>query len=111
MVGSAAYSSLTGSTPAVVSPEIYNIELPRAGVDAVTISDSLSSGAIKSVTSPARRAINAGLDLLLYGQGDPAGTTAYGQLLTDEQHGVLSRTRVAVAAAKIAALKRNLNLE
>lgn len=111
MVSSAAYSSLTGSTPAVLSSQIYDSELPRAGVAAVTISDDLQAPAIANLVSPARRAINAGLDLLLYGQNGLAANAAYDRLLVEASDGRLRASRIVAAAGKIRALKRSLNLE
>jgi beta-N-acetylhexosaminidase len=110
MVSSASYPSLTGATPAVLSPKIYRAVLPKDGVDAVTISDSFESGAIAAVQSPALRAINAGLDMVMYPDYESTSAAAYARLLADLQAGALSPHRVRAAAARVLTLKRNLGL-
>jgi beta-N-acetylhexosaminidase len=109
MISSADYPRLTGSyTPAVLSPEIYNQELPAASVSAPTISDDLDAGAIANLRTPARRAIDAGLDLLLYAQNEASSSAAYAQLLADLGEGRIDRTKVVRAAAAVTTLKRTL---
>jgi beta-N-acetylhexosaminidase len=108
MVGSAIYPTLTGSAPAVMSPLTYSRELPKAGASGVTISDALETPAIESHTTPARRSIVAGLDLLLYAKTEAAAAEAYGRLLEDVRRGAIKRQRVREAAAAIVALKREL---
>jgi beta-N-acetylhexosaminidase len=109
MISSAGYPSLTANTaPAVLSPEIYRDELSGANVHAVTISDDLDTPAIATQRTPALRAIDAGLDLLLYAQTEASSSDAYAKLLADLQAGALSRSRVVQAAASVLALKRSL---
>lgn len=106
MVSSAGYPSLTGSdTPAVLSPEVYEHELPAAGVQAPTISDDLDTPAIADLQTPARRAINAGLDMLLYAQTEASSAEAYPQLLTDLSDGSVREANILHAAAEIGMLK------
>jgi beta-N-acetylhexosaminidase len=108
MVSNAIYPALTGELPAVMSPLTYGREMAAAGVDGVTISDDLETPAIAAQTTPARRAINAGLDLLLYATAEATSATAYPRLLSDLRSGRIDAERVQVAAAKILALKASL---
>jgi beta-N-acetylhexosaminidase len=109
MVSNAIYPDLTGESPAVMSPLTYSRELAAAGVDGVvTISDDLETPAIAAQTTPARRAIDAGLDLLLYATAESTSATAYSRLLSDLRGGRIDAGRVQAAAAKILALKASL---
>jgi beta-N-acetylhexosaminidase len=108
MVNSAIYPALSGNQPAVMSPLIYESELPRAGAHGVTISDDLETPAIQAQTAPARRSINAGLDLLLYARSESTSAEAYARLLEDLHTNSLSSREVESAASKILALKGQL---
>lgn len=110
MVSSATYPALTGPLPAVMSATTYGRELPLAvpGGRPVTISDDLQSPAITSQSSPARHAIDAGLDLLMYAQTEEGSAAAYDGLLPEVREGVVSDTRVRAAYEAITALKRRL---
>jgi beta-N-acetylhexosaminidase len=109
MVSSASYPNLTGSVPAVLSRATY-AQLRADGSDAVTISDDFETRALATQPSPARRAIDAGLDLVLYAQSEAVAEGAYGQLYQDTRTGALSPARVRAAATKLLALKRSLGL-
>jgi beta-N-acetylhexosaminidase len=110
MISSARYPGLAASLPAVMSPAIYRRELPLAirGSLPVTISDDLQSPAIESQDAPARHAIDAGLDLLLYAQTEQASADAYGKLLDELSSGVISPDHLRVANRLIEALKSHL---
>jgi beta-N-acetylhexosaminidase len=108
MVSSAVYPALTGELPAVMSPRTYSRELPIAGVSGVTISDDLGAPPIAAQAAPARRAIAAGLDLLLYAGAESASVGAYRRLLSELRNGRLDAERLQGAAAKILALKASL---
>jgi beta-N-acetylhexosaminidase len=110
MVSSASYDQLTGSTPAVLSPSIYHTVMARDGIDAVTISDSFQSGAISAQRSPASKAINAGLDMVMYPDDEAASRNAYKVLVHDAEHGSLDAARVRDAAKKVLTLKAHLGL-
>ncbi len=110
MVSSASYASLTGPTPAVMSPYVYHTLMPADRIDAVTISDDFDAPAIAGLSDPAERAINAGLDLVLYARTTASTSSSYQQLLEDAQQGSLSAERVQAAAQKVLALKRALGL-
>jgi beta-N-acetylhexosaminidase len=110
MVSSAIYPALTGPLPAVMSPLTYDRELRIAVPDrpVLTISDDLQAPALADQTSPARQAIEAGLDLAMYAQTEEASTGAYQTLLTDVRHGQINPGRVRAAAHAIETLKRTL---
>lgn len=110
MVSSASYLHLTRHTPAVLSGKIYHRILPGYGVTALTISDSFESGAISGLRTPARRSLNAGLDMVMYPGTEGASRYAYSVLLADARAGTLHRTRVRAAAARVLALKRALGI-
>lgn len=110
MISSASYPSLTGSAPAVVSPEIYTHELPIAIGHAgqLTISDALDTPALAGQKAPALRAIDAGLDLALFPGSEQESATAYRQLLSDARHGSLPQSRLRSAVYAVEALKRRV---
>jgi beta-N-acetylhexosaminidase len=110
MVSSAIYPTLSGPLPAVMSPAIYQRELPLAtqSSSTLTISDDLQTPAIASQLSPARRAIDAGLDVLLYAETEHASADAYARLLAEARRGLVSTSRIAAANRAIAAIKRQL---
>lgn len=110
MVSSASYSHLTGRLPAVMSPFIYHTLMPRDHIRAVTVSDTLQGGAIAPWKDPARRAIAAGVDMVMYPQSEAAALSDYRGLLGDLSRGTLSASRVQQAAAAVLTLKRNLGL-
>jgi beta-glucosidase-like glycosyl hydrolase len=110
MISSASYPSLTGSAPAVVSPEIYTHELPIAigHTGQLTISDALDTPALAGLRAPALRAIDAGLDLALFPGSEQESATAYRQLLSDARHGSLPQSRLRSAVHAVEALKRRV---
>ncbi|MGH2879947.1 MAG: glycoside hydrolase family 3 N-terminal domain-containing protein [Solirubrobacteraceae bacterium] len=110
MISSAAYPSLTGtSLPAVMSPEIYRDELPTAThVQPLTISDDLQTPAVLAHAHPARRGIEAGLDLLMYAQSEAGSITAYRQLLALAQEKAIGSARIREAYEAIALYKQFL---
>ena len=111
MVSSAVYPNLTGPLPAVMSPLTYQGELrtvvPSRGV--LTVSDDLQAPALSGQTSPARRAIAAGLDLAMYARTEAASASAYRTLLADLRRGDISAERIRGADQAIQALKGRLD--
>jgi hypothetical protein len=107
MVSSAIYPGLSGPLPAVMTRAIYDRELPLAtrSSSTVTISDDLETPAIAGQLSPARQAINAGLDVLLYAETEQASSDAYARLLVEARSGLLSTTRIEAANREIAKIK------
>jgi beta-N-acetylhexosaminidase len=112
MVSSASYTDLTGSTPAVLAPRIYSQVIPRDGITGVLISDDFESRAIAAVASsgPARTAINAGLDMLMYAVRESAALRTYSILVADARNGLLSRRRLLAASDRVLQLKAHLGL-
>lgn len=112
MISSASYLHLTGSLPAVLDPKIYAQVLPRDGVTALPISDDFESGAINAVSThgPARTAINAGLDMVMYADYESVALSAYTTLLADAHDGALNRNRVQAASERVLQLKSSLGL-
>ncbi len=111
MIDSAIYPRLTGTAqPAVLSAEIYREELPYAtgGVEPLTISDDLQTSTILNESAPAQRALNAGLDLLMYAQTETGSATAYSRLLSAVRSGALNRDRLATANQALGAFKHLL---
>jgi beta-glucosidase-like glycosyl hydrolase len=110
MVSSAIYPALSGPLPAVMAPAIYHRELPLAikGAHDVTISDDLQAGAIAAQLAPARRAVNAGLDMAMYAQTQQASANAFATLLREAESGAVSMSRIQGADQTIMSLKRLL---
>jgi beta-N-acetylhexosaminidase len=107
MLSSAVYPRLTGRAPAVLTRRAY-AELPRRGAWPVTISDALETPALARHRTPARRALTAGLDLLLYAHTEAASAAAYRILLADARAGRLPRARIDQAAKRVLRLKARL---
>jgi beta-N-acetylhexosaminidase len=110
MISSASYAHLTGSKPAVLSSTTYRRLLPSDDVKAVTISDSFESGAIRPWSAPARTAIGAGLDMVMYPDSEADTLHAASALVADVHAGHLSAQRVKQATAAVLALKAKLGL-
>ena len=108
MLSSAVYPQLTGSEPAVLTRRTYARELPRRGAWPITISDALETPALARQRTPARRALTAGLDLLLYANTEQGSATAYRILLADARAGRIPRARVVEAAKRVLQLKAYL---
>jgi beta-N-acetylhexosaminidase len=112
MISSASYRHLTGAMPAVLDPKIYSQALPQDNVTALPISDDFESGAIRAVAplGPAKTAINAGLDMVMYSAYESVALSAYSKLLADAEDGALNRGRVQAASDRVLALKQRLGL-
>jgi beta-N-acetylhexosaminidase len=108
MVSSAIYPSLTGPLPAVMSSLTYTRELrfvaPQANVP--TISDDLQAPGLDSQSTPARTAINAGLDIAMYAQTEDGSAEAYQLLEQDVADGQISAERLREAGQAIMRLKQ-----
>jgi beta-glucosidase-like glycosyl hydrolase len=109
MLSNASYTSLTGSTPALMSSSTY-AALSRNRATGVTISDSLDAGALARQFHPGLRAVRAGLDLLLYTGSESQVEQAYTGLSKYARDGVVSPERVEQAARAVLALKKALGL-
>lgn len=106
MVASATYSSSTSDDPAVLNPSIYRRDLPAVGFAGVTISDDLETPALAGYDRLERRAVRAGLDLLLYARNESAALTAYARLLGDARAKRLDLSQIQESAERIRVLKR-----
>ncbi|HEX2087875.1 MAG TPA: glycoside hydrolase family 3 N-terminal domain-containing protein [Solirubrobacteraceae bacterium] len=109
MLSSAVYPRLLGPEPAVLTRATFARELPRRGAWPVTISDALDTPALANEPTPARRALVAGLDLLLYANTEDASARAYRILLADARAGRIPRRRLEDAAKRVLRLKAFLN--
>lgn len=110
MMSSAVYPKLTGPLPASMSWAAYHRELRIAVPNGspVTISDDLQTPSIAGEAAPARTAIDAGLDLLLYAQTGRGSAEAYSRLLTDADDHALDLRHVRSASERIMALKQRV---
>jgi beta-N-acetylhexosaminidase len=112
MISSASYPALRGlNVPAVLAPRTYKRELQAAHITLPAVSDDLDAPAIASLKAPARRALNAGLDLLLYAKDEQSSLVAYRRLEQDLRAGSLSSARVLDAAAAVSRLKALIRTE
>jgi beta-N-acetylhexosaminidase len=109
MLSSAVYPRLTGDAPAVLTAATYRRELPRDGDWPVTISDALETPALANQGRPARRALTAGLDMLLYANTEQGSAQAYSILLRDARAGRIPRARIEEAAKRVLRLKAFLS--
>jgi beta-N-acetylhexosaminidase len=105
MMSSARYPALLGQVPAVLTPRSYNLLLRDAGGRPLTVSDDLETPAVTAERAPVRRAVLAGLDLLLFARTEAASARAYRGLLAQVGVGAIPRSRIRDAAARILALK------
>jgi beta-N-acetylhexosaminidase len=106
MVSSAVYPALDPSgRPAVFSPRIVSGLLRgQLGFTGVIVSDTLTAPAAERVPHAPTRAIEAGLDLLLFGS-ESASEHAYATLAADAATSASLRTHLAASADRIRALK------
>jgi beta-glucosidase-like glycosyl hydrolase len=93
-----------------MSPLTYRRELRIVNPQAapLTISDDLQAPALNDQIAPARRAINAGLDLALYAQTEAASASAYHVLVHNALRGRISTSQIREAASAIQALKASV---
>jgi beta-N-acetylhexosaminidase len=108
MVSNAAYPTLdpTG-LPAAISPAIVDGLLRRhLGFEGVVITDAFSTPAPAAHGDAPRRAISAGVDMLLYSDSERSSARAYTSLLREAGTKALPRARLAQSYARVIALKR-----
>lgn len=110
MMSNASYPALdrTGA-PAVFSHAITGLLRGQLGFDGVVVSDALDAGAVTSVADEPRRALAAGVDLLLYSR-TTASEAAYAELARDAARSAAVRAELAAAVRRIDALKAWLGL-
>ncbi len=107
MLSSAAYPALDIPRQAVLVPRTYAL-LSGLGFRGLTVSDALDTPSFAETPRPARQAVQAGLDVLLYSSGEEPARLAYDQLLADVRAGRLSRERVEQAARRVLGYKARL---
>lgn len=107
MLSSASYPSLGIRRPAVLASRTYRL-LADQGVTGITISDAFDTPAIEAQDRPAFQAVRAGLDVLLFTDGEQPARVAYTRLLADVRAGRLSRDRVQDAARRIVDFKAGM---
>jgi beta-N-acetylhexosaminidase len=107
MVSSAKYPALGISKPASLTPEAYAL-LGKTGFRGLTITDAYDTVAIKGYKNAPMRAMEAGADLILFGQKTTGATRSYDKLLAAAQAGEIKKSELIAAADRILALKRQL---
>jgi beta-N-acetylhexosaminidase len=106
MLSNAAYPALDPSgRPACMSRRIVTEELRGAvGFAGVTISDALSTPAVRAVPDPYVKVANAGTDMLLF-SSETRSAAAFTRLVAAARSGALDRDQTIDSAARIRALK------
>ncbi|MFY9487957.1 MAG: glycoside hydrolase family 3 N-terminal domain-containing protein [Solirubrobacterales bacterium] len=100
MLASATYPSLGIRVPAVLSPATYEL-LADTGFSGLTISDALDTPSLAEQKNHQRRAVNAGLDLLLYAQTKHAASRAFRRLAADARSGTIAEQALRDSATRI----------
>ncbi|MGZ5309488.1 MAG: glycoside hydrolase family 3 N-terminal domain-containing protein [Solirubrobacterales bacterium] len=109
MLSTAIYPALGSGDPAAWAAPIVRNELRgRLGFDGVTITNDLEGQAVKAVLPPDRaaaRALNAGVDVVLFARGVGTSQGAYEALLAQAKKGKISRQTLEASYGRITALK------
>lgn len=107
MLSSARYPKLGSRRAAVFAPVAYEM-LAETGFGGLTISDAFETPSIVNQRGRERRAIGAGLDIVLYGQAHNLARAAYKRLVTDARAGRIETTDLRTSADRILELKQRL---
>ncbi|WP_241005397.1 glycoside hydrolase family 3 protein [Nocardioides sp. zg-1228] len=95
-------TAIAPGVPASMAPEVYDLLREDLGFEGVAITDSLGMGAVGGRPTPALQALQAGADLLLM----PVDTaTTHGIVADAIDSGLVSRSRVEEAAARVVAVQ------
>jgi beta-N-acetylhexosaminidase len=107
MVSNASYPALDPSGRAAVfsSRIVTGLLRTQLGFTGVIVSDTLTAPAALRTPHAATRAIDAGVDLLLFGD-ESASEQAYATLASDAAGSAALRARLAASAARMEALKQ-----
>jgi len=107
MVSSAIYPALDSSgLPAFLSRAIASDLLRKSlGFRGVTITDTMSGPAVSSRSDAATKALNAGIDIVLYPDDESASAAGFTQLVAAGRSGSLPRARIREAYERIQQLK------
>ena len=112
MMSWAVYPALDASNPAGLSSKIISQELRgRLGFTGVTVTDSITAGALNAYGTPSQRSVlaaKAGMDLLLVCGGNQNGTDVVNGLATALQNGTLSQSTFDAARNRVTALRNRL---
>jgi beta-glucosidase-like glycosyl hydrolase len=108
MVSSARYPKLDINRPASLEPSTYAL-LAETGFKGLTITDALETPQFGGRLNAARSALNAGVDVLLYGQAYPGAMRARGRLIADIRAGRITRAQLEPGVDRILALKQSLS--
>ena len=110
----AVYPSLDGSRPAGLSATVVQQELrSRNGFAGVTITDAIGAGALRAYGSTGNRSVlaaQAGMDVILCSEGDPAeGDDAVAGLVGALGSGKLDQTAFTQSVQRVTALRAGLS--
>ncbi len=112
MMSWAVYPSLDANNPAGLSSTIISQELRgRLGFQGVTVTDSITAGALNAYGTPSQRSVlaaKAGMDLLLVCGGNQNGTDVVNGLAAALQNGTLSQSGFDAARNRVTALRNRL---
>ena len=108
MVSNAAYPALDSSKlPAALSPQIVGGLLRnQIGFTGVIVTDAFSTPAPASYKDAPVRAINAGVDILLYSDSEQSSAAAFVALSRDARKGLLPRATLELAYSRVTILKK-----
>ncbi len=107
MISSARYPKLGSRRAAVFAPVAY-ADLAGTGFSGLTITDAFETPSIVAIRDRERRAIRAGVDIVLYGQAQRLARRAYKRLLADARAGRLMKSDLRASAAGILTFKNRL---
>jgi beta-N-acetylhexosaminidase len=109
MLSTAIYPALGSGDPAAWAAPIVRNELRgKLGFDGVAITDDLEGEAVKSALPPERaaaRALNAGVDLVLFARNVGSSRAAYESLLNQAEKKKISRQTLEASYDRIISLK------
>ncbi|MGH2905157.1 MAG: glycoside hydrolase family 3 N-terminal domain-containing protein [Solirubrobacterales bacterium] len=100
MIASARYPKLGINVPSSLSPKTYEL-LKGTGFTGLTITDAMETPQFSATGSDATRAVQAGIDVVLYGQAFGRAMRAFDKL----RAAGLDRSALESAAARIIELK------
>ena len=107
MLSSAAYPALGIEQPAVLDRKAYEL-LAKTGFKGLTITDAFDTPSIAGHFRPARRALTAGVDLLLYGMNEAGAAAGVRAAARGRRANRLSRKTLRARAERIVAFKQQL---
>ncbi len=105
MMSSARYPSLGINVPSSLSKRTYSM-LADTGFRGLTITDALETPQFGSDSAVARAALNAGVDILLYGQAWSGAMRARSGLVRQLKSGKITRADLADSYDRIVAFKK-----